>query len=92
MTAGAPAHGVIDGRIDRRVGDHGPVHGQDRDVPEPAGRRGTEPATTGYVKGTYMSQKRLLALVGVFAIMAAACGGSSASSPPAASGLSLIHI
>jgi ABC-type oligopeptide transport system substrate-binding subunit len=55
-------------------------------VPEPAGRRGTEPATTGYVKGTYMSQKRLLALVGVFAIMAAACGGSSASSPPAASG------
>jgi oligopeptide transport system substrate-binding protein len=33
-----------------------------------------------------MSQKRLLALVGAFAIMASACGGSSASSPPAASG------
>ena len=33
-----------------------------------------------------MSQKRLLALVGAFAIMATACGGSSASSPPAASG------
>ena len=35
-----------------------------------------------------MSQKRLLALVGAFAIMATACGGSSASSPPAASGSS----
>ena len=33
-----------------------------------------------------MSQKRLLALVGTFAIMAAACGGSSATSSPAASG------
>ena len=33
-----------------------------------------------------MSQKRLLALVGAFAIMAAACGGSSATSSPAASG------
>ncbi len=54
-------------------------------MPEPAGVA-VGARDGGYVKGTYMSQKRLLALVGTFAIMAAACGGSSATSSPAASG------
>jgi oligopeptide transport system substrate-binding protein len=36
----------------------------------------------GHVKGTYMAQKRLLALVGAAAIIASACGGTTASQAP----------
>ena len=43
------------------------------------------PRRRGYVKGTHMTQKRLLALLGAFAIMASACGGSSATQAPAES-------
>ena len=67
------------------LGQDVPVGGHDRDGPEASGRHRTERVATGNLKGTYMTQKRLLALVGAFAIIAAACGGSSATQAPGGS-------
>src|SRR3954453_12702454 len=65
------------------VGQGVMVGGHDQGVLEPTGCCGYDTVATGYVKGTYMTQKRLLALLGAFAIMASACGGSSATQAPA---------
>src|SRR5699024_10244942 len=81
--AGASAHGACDGRIAcRRSVDASRSHGRRMTCPKlrTLGRR----PVAGYrERDTYMSQKRLLALVGGLAIFASACGGTTATPSPA---------
>jgi hypothetical protein len=84
VTAGAFAHGDSDGRI---VWRRGRSTRQGRRT-RPRRARTTPDVTAGdrgdgHVKGTHMSQKRLLALVGAVAIIASACGGTTTTPAPA---------
>jgi oligopeptide transport system substrate-binding protein len=53
-----------------------------RGVPEQIRTSRQDTVATGHLKGSYMSQRRFLALVGAVAIIASACGGTTATTAP----------